>query len=79
MTHYTITYMDEDGKELDHVEIYKGCPIFEDDGEYFWFDDSGNPVFWSCLSHARGGLGSYQAHEHTRKWLDHVEGAGVMQ
>ena len=83
MADYSITYCDDTGAELDAVEIYKGVPIFHcpENDDYFWIADTGKPVYWSCLSHARGGIGSYQVHEHTRAWLSHEKSAasgGVM-
>lgn len=84
MTYYEITcdiqYRDEDGKELTALTIYKGCPIFHDTetGEYFWIADTGKLTFWTTLAHAKAGLGSYQAHNHTREWLNHEKSARVM-
>ena len=82
MTYHEITcyiqYRDEDGKELEAVEVYRGVPIFFDGDQYFWIADTGNPIFWTTLSNARGGLGSYQTHGHTRAWLNHEKSAKVM-
>ena len=72
---YAITYRDEDGKELEALEVYRGCPIFHcpENDDYFWIADTGKVCFWTSLSHARGALGAYQTHGNTRDWMNHKE------